>query len=163
MPHLRAELVSRPIDPAALIAEVYAAGRGATCSFVGTVRDRHAGRSVTGLEYTAYDAMARVELAAIAEEAAARFEGAAVVVEHRLGSLAVGEVSVAIAAAHERRGNAIGAMTYVIEELKQRLPVWKREHYADGAREWVNAASGSSRVSSTYTAEAPQQGSLSLS
>jgi molybdopterin synthase catalytic subunit len=94
---------------------------------------------VTGLQYDCYEAMAERELGEIVAEAQRRFGGPAIVAEHRVGTLAVGEISVAIAAAHERRASAIGAMQYVIEELKKRLPIWKLEHYADGTREWVNA------------------------
>lgn len=140
MAHARAALVDRPIDAAALLAEVADPARGAICSFVGTVREEHDGRAVTGLQYDCYEAMAARELALIVTEAGDRFGGPAIAVEHRLGALAVGDVAVAIAAAHARRGNAIGAMQYVIEELKKRLPIWKLEQYADGTREWVKGS-----------------------
>ena len=149
MAHARAELVDRPIDPAALLAEVASPSRGAICSFVGTVRDQHNGRVVTGLQYDCYQAMAERELALIVAEAGDRFGDPAIAVEHRIGTLAVGEVAVAIAAAHARRANAIGAMQYVIEELKKRLPIWKLEQYADGSRDWVR---GSEAVSETASA-----------
>jgi molybdopterin synthase catalytic subunit len=140
MAHARAELVDRPIDAAALVAEVTDSARGAVCSFVGAVRGTHDGRAVTGLQYSCYEPMALLELRQIVTEAQKRFDDPAIAVEHRVGTLAVGEVSVAISAAHERRAQAIAAMHYVIEELKQRLPVWKLEQYADGTRDWVNAA-----------------------
>lgn len=130
----------RTIDPSALTAEVADPSRGAICTFVGIVRDSHEGQPVVALEYAAYEGMATRELEAIVAEARERFGAPAIVAEHRLGTLAVGETSVAIAAAHARRANAIGAMHYVIEELKKRLPVWKLEHYTDGTRSWVNAA-----------------------
>jgi molybdopterin synthase catalytic subunit len=82
--------------------------------------------------------MAARELAAIAAEAAARFEAIDVAIEHRLGELALEEASVGIAVAHARRGVAYDASRWVIEELKRRVPIWKREHYADGTREWVD-------------------------
>ncbi len=137
MAHARAALVDRLIDPAALIAEVSDRSRGAICSFVGTVREEHEGKAVTGLQYDCYEAMAMRELESIVAEAGDRFGSPAIAVEHRVGTLAVGETAVAIAAAHARRANAIGAMQYVIEELKKRLPIWKLEQYADGTREWV--------------------------
>jgi molybdopterin synthase catalytic subunit len=90
------------------------------------------------MEYTAYDAMAARELDTIAHEAVDRFDGVALAVEHRTGALALGEVSVAIAASHAHRARALDATRYVIEQLKRRVPVWKREHYADGSREWVD-------------------------
>ena len=138
----------RPLDPAALLGEVADAGHGATTLFVGTVREVNDGRPVTGIDYTAYEVMAARELAAIAAEASERFgtlEGAPrIVAEHRLGTLGIGEASVAVAAAHARRAPAMDAVRYVVEELKRRVPIWKREHYADGSREWLDptAAAG---------------------
>jgi molybdopterin synthase catalytic subunit len=106
------------------------------------VRETNDGRPVTGIDYTAYAAMAEREMARIVAEAEARFgtpDGAPrVAVEHRVGTLAVGEASVAVAAAHARRAPALDAARYVVEELKRRVPVWKREHYADGTREWLD-------------------------
>jgi molybdopterin synthase catalytic subunit len=135
---MRAAVVDRPLDPAALLAEVASHAHGATTLFVGTVRDVNDGRAVLGIEYTAYGAMARRELERIVAEAGERFDGAALVVEHRVGYLALGEASVAVAAAHARRAPAMDAARWVVEELKRRVPIWKREHYADGTREWVD-------------------------
>ena len=135
---MRSALVDAPLDPARLLAEVSAPSNGAALLFVGTVREVNEGRAVTGIDYSAYSAMARRELDAILGEAAARFGTEHLVVEHRLGTLAVGEASVAIAVAHPRRGAAYDVSRYIIEELKRRVPVWKREHYTDGTREWVD-------------------------
>ena len=138
----RSTIVTRPLDPAALLAMVADAAHGATALFIGTVREVNDGRSVTGIDYTAYEAMAERELAAIVAEAAERFataEGAPhVVAEHRIGTLDIGEASVAVAAAHARRAPAMDAVRYAVEELKRRVPIWKREHYADGTREWLD-------------------------
>jgi molybdopterin synthase catalytic subunit len=136
---LRTAIVNREIDSCALLAEVAAHHHGATVLFVGTVRDMNDGEPVTALDYSAYGAMAERELRSIVNEAIARWPEAGVVVEHRVGSLQVGDVSVAVAAAHPHRGEAFDAARYVIEELKKRLPVWKREHYADGRATWVAA------------------------
>lgn len=135
---MRTALVRRPIDAAALLSEVERSSNGASVLFVGTVRDVNDGRAVTGMEYTAYELMAERELARIVGEAANRFETDDVVVEHRLGRLDVGEASVAIAAAHPHRARAFDAARYVIEQLKNRVPIWKLEHYVDGTREWVD-------------------------
>lgn len=135
---MRSALVRRPIDPAALLAEAQRSRNGASVLFVGTVREVNDGRPVTGMEYTAYEAMAQRELERIVDEAANRFATEDVAVEHRLGSLDVGEVSVAIVAAHAHRTRAFEAARYVIEELKRRVPVWKLEHYVDGTREWID-------------------------
>jgi molybdopterin synthase catalytic subunit len=83
--------------------------------------------------------MAARELDAIAQEAATRFATSDVVVEHRLGALDLGDASVVIAVAHPHRGEAYEASRYVIEQLNRRVPIWKREHYTDGTREWVDA------------------------
>jgi molybdopterin synthase catalytic subunit len=90
--------------------------------------------------------MAERELATIVEEAAALADSGDVAVEHRLGQLEVGDCSVAIAVGHPHRGRAFEAARYMIEELKQRVPIWKREHYVDGTREWVAANSSSSAL-----------------
>ncbi|HVZ47234.1 MAG TPA: molybdenum cofactor biosynthesis protein MoaE [Gemmatimonadaceae bacterium] len=139
----RVAVVERPLDVAALVAEVSSPTDGAIATFVGVVRDSNAGRPVTGIDYSAYGPMATRELEAIVAEAAAAFGGVRVAVEHRVGTLAVGDASVIIAASHAHRADALGGLGFVIEELKRRVPIWKREHYADGTREWVHA--GSSR------------------
>jgi molybdopterin synthase catalytic subunit len=131
-------LVQRPIDPAALLAEVASDASGATSLFLGTVRDVNEMRQVTGIEYSAYDTMALRQMQRIVEEARERFEGSRVALEHRLGELALGEISIAIAVSHARRAPAMDAARYVIEEVKRRVPIWKLEHYADGTREWVD-------------------------
>lgn len=134
---MRTAIVDRAIDVGALLVEVAGTRNGATVLFVGTVRDVNDGARVSGLDYSAYDGMAEAELASIASEAATRWQTTSIVVEHRVGSLELGEASVAIVVAHPHRGEAYEASRYIIEELKKRLPVWKREHYLDGKSEWV--------------------------
>ena len=143
-----ARLVRDPIDANALLRQVSSARNGAVLLFLGLVRDVNDGRAVTGIEYSAYEAMAERELADIVTEAAARFGGADIVVEHRLGELALEEASVGIAVAHAHRGEAYAASRWVIEELKCRVPIWKREHYADGTREWVDPCRSAAPVTS---------------
>ena len=132
-----ASIVQDPIDPAAVFARVGGPEDGAAVLFVGTVRDHADGRSVRGMRYDAYDAMARQVLMEIAREAAERTGSHRVAVVHRTGELAIGEPSVAIAVSHPHRAEAFEASRYVIEEIKKRLPVWKKEHYTDGEEEWV--------------------------
>ena len=134
----RASIVVGAIHPASLIDEVSSAQYGAVSLFIGTVREVNEGRSVSAIEYSAYKSMASAELARILDEAVERFGISALVVEHRVGLLALGEVSVAIAAAHPHRAPALDSTRYVIEEIKKRVPIWKKEHYADGTREWVD-------------------------
>ncbi len=135
---VRTELVREPIDTTAILKELASPGSGAVAMFVGTVRDSNDGRAVTGIEYSAYDAMAEREMIAIVTEAVSTHESPHIVVEHRLGALAVGDASIAIGVAHERRAPAIGAMQYIIEQFKRRVPIWKLEHYDDGTRDWVD-------------------------
>jgi molybdopterin synthase catalytic subunit len=143
----RAALVTRAIDPATLIAEVQATSFGAVSIFLGTVRDVNDGRAVSAIDYSAYVSMAEEEMNQILEESEEKFDVHAIVVEHRIGALGLGDVSVAIAAAHQHRAPAIDATRYVIEEIKARVPIWKLEHYVDGAREWVDATSPSRATS----------------
>jgi molybdopterin synthase catalytic subunit len=132
-------LVREPIDAAALLGRVAAAGRGAAVLFLGTVRDSNpkaAGREVVAIDYSAYEAMAGRVLAAIERELAAEHEDLAVALVHRLGELAVGEASIAIAAASPRRDAAFAAARRALERVKREAPIWKLERYADGAAAW---------------------------
>jgi molybdopterin synthase catalytic subunit len=128
------------IDAAALVREVGHPAHGAILLFLGVVREVNDGREVTGIEYTAYESMASSELQAIANAAAARFGSPDVVIVHRLGELGLEEASVGIAVAHAHRDEAYQLSRWTIEELKRRVPIWKREHYVDGTREWVDPA-----------------------
>jgi molybdopterin synthase catalytic subunit len=138
---IRAAIVSHEIDPAEVLREVESPAHGAAILFVGNVREVNDGKPVSGMEYTAYLAMAEKEMAAIAREANEKFSGSFVVIVHRIGELAIGDASVAIATAHAHRDAAYQASRYVIEQLKQRVPIWKREHYTDGTREWIDPRS----------------------
>jgi molybdopterin synthase catalytic subunit len=137
---IRAALTKSEIDTARLIAEVSSEGNGAAALFLGTVRSRNDGRDVLMIEYSAYEPMAEKEIDTILHEAANQFGVDDLVAEHRLGQLKIGEISVAIAAAHPHRSPALDALRYSIEQLKLRAPIWKLEHYADGERNWVSAA-----------------------
>ncbi|HEV8125964.1 MAG TPA: molybdenum cofactor biosynthesis protein MoaE [Gemmatimonadales bacterium] len=130
-------LTEREIDLELLIERVESADRGAVVTFLGTVRNHHAGREVERLEYSAYGPMAEIECERIRLEAEQQW-GAAVALEHRVGALGIGDVSVAIAAAAPHRDAAFAACRHVIEQLKRRVPIWKREHFADGTVEWVD-------------------------
>ena len=142
-----ARLTSASIVVPALIQEVASPDRGAISVFLGTVRDTNDGREVGGIDYSTYDAMAVAEMERIVTEAGERFPGVETALVHRAGALAVGEVSVAIACAHAHRQPALDATRYVIEELKRRVPIWKREHYVDGTSEWVDPTHGAAEVS----------------
>ena len=139
---MRVALTDQSIDVAALIREVTDDSSGASATFLGTVRNVNDGRPVSGIEYSAYRSMAEREMAAIAREAGERFGVSQLVIEHRLGALALGDISVAVVAAHAHRAPALDASRYVIEELKRRVPIWKLELYVDGTREWVGSGIG---------------------
>src|SRR4029078_11614574 len=131
-------VVTRAIDPTAIVAEVQTAGIGAISLFLGTVRDVNDGGPVSGTDYSAYVSMAEEEMQQILAEAEERYGVKAIAVEHRIGPLTLGDVSIAIAAAHPHRAPALDATRFVIDEIKKRVPIWKLEHYTDGAREWVD-------------------------
>ncbi len=142
-------LTRAPLDLGRLVESVSAADRGGVASFLGLVRDHHGGRQVLRLEYSAYEPMAEAEAARILSEAEARWP-VRVALAHRLGELAIGDAAVAVAAGGAHRAEAFDACRYVIEELKVRVPIWKKEHYADGSVVWVDstamkAAAGATR------------------
>jgi molybdopterin synthase catalytic subunit len=143
---MRASIVRTTLDPVAVLAEVASVRNGASILFVGTVRDVNEGRAVNGIEYTSYEAMAQTELDSILGEAAARYGTDDIVVEHRVGRLALGEASVVIAVAHPHRAQAYDASRFIIEELKRRVPIWKREEYVDGTREWIDPTTSRAEV-----------------
>jgi molybdopterin synthase catalytic subunit len=129
-------LTDGAIDVAALEAALAASGHGAVVTFVGRARDRaDEGREVIELEYEAYPEMAAAVLAEIVVEAEARWTGSAVAVVHRVGIVPIGEAAVAIVTAAPHRSEAYEANRFVIEAIKQRLPIWKRERFVDGS-EW---------------------------
>ena len=123
-------LVREPIDLAALQATTPA--DGALCLFTGVVRNQHQGRAVLGLEYEAYEEMALPLMEEIGAEAARRWPVTLVRMVHRLGRLEIGEPSVAVAVASPHRAEAFAACRFLIDTLKARVPIWKKEHYADG-------------------------------
>jgi len=134
---IHAAIVHDPIETGDVLAKVGAPEDGATLLFLGMVRDHADGRPVTGMTYEAYEEMGTPVLHEIAAEAAQRIESDRVAVVHRVGDLTIGDVSVAIAVSSPHRAEAYDASRYIIEEIKKRLPVWKKEHYTDGAHEWV--------------------------
>jgi molybdopterin synthase catalytic subunit len=129
-------LTAAPLDLNALLMRVNCPDHGGIAAFLGTVRNHHAGREVCRLEYSAYAAMAEVECGRIVAEAQARWP-VVVTLQHRLGTLELGEPAVAVVVGSAHRDEAFAACRYVIEELKRRVPIWKKEYFADGTVEWV--------------------------
>ena len=128
-----------PIDVAAVRAAVEDPGFGAILVFEGVTRNHFDGRAVTGLSYEAYPEMAHAELARIATDVAARWPGTKIAMVHRTGEVAIGDPSVVIAVGTPHRDAAYAASRFAIDTLKARLPVWKKEHYVDGAAWKANA------------------------
>jgi molybdopterin synthase catalytic subunit len=139
---MSAFLTRAPVDLPALLAAVSSPERGGVATFLGLVRNHQDGREVLRLEYAAYEPMAEAESARIVAEAEGRWP-VTVALSHRLGTLAIGDVAVAVVAASAHRAPAFDACRYVIEELKRRVPVWKKEFYADGSIVWVDPTAAS--------------------
>lgn len=134
----RFALAGQPFDIEPLRASLLRAEAGAYASFEGMVRDHHEGRAVAGLHYEAYAALAEAEGERILAEACERFAGVRVRCVHRVGELAVGDLAVWVGASAPHRDAAFAACRYVIDETKARVPIWKRERYADGRQEWLH-------------------------
>lgn len=152
------ELTTARIDPQVLGARLARPDAGAVVVFEGRVRDNHRGRPVTRLEYEAYDDMALPEGAAILEETERLYPGAKVLCVHRTGVLDVGEIAVWIGVSSSHRHTGFAACRQVIEEIKRRLPVWKKEHHPDGAAEWVNCTTEAAGDSNDDAYHARQKG-----
>jgi len=133
-------LVEGPLDLGALIAEVEDERAGAIATFQGTVRRQSRGREVVALDYEAYGGMAEKVMAEIAEGVKERYDLCEVAVTHRIGRCEVGEISVAIAVSAPHRQDALSACREVIDELKERVPLWKKELYESG-EEWIGRGS----------------------
>ncbi len=127
-----------PISLDLLVAEVSSPACGGTCVFLGTVRNGPGEQGVTAIEYSAYEEMVEAEFVRLLTDARARWPEARIAVRHRLGTIPVGEASIAIAAAAPHRAQAFEACRYVIEEVKRRVPVWKKELRVDGSEVWVD-------------------------
>lgn len=129
-------VVDRPISVIEVLDAVGGDGFGGTVTFTGTVRDCSRGRDVAHLEYEAYVPMAERVLARIGDEIAEQWPGTRTAIVHRVGTLAVGETAVVIAVAAPHRAEAFEGCRHAIERLKEDVPIWKREVFADGS-EWV--------------------------
>jgi molybdopterin synthase catalytic subunit len=132
------QILQQPLDVATCARAVISADSGGTDLFVGTVRNATKGRAVLRLEFEAYEAMALSELRKLAEAAALQWPLHAVLMHHRVGVLLPGETAVIIAVSAAHRDAAFDACRYLIDTLKQTVPIWKKEVFADG-EEWVSA------------------------
>ena len=131
-------LTRSPISLDGLLAEVAGPAFGGNCIFLGTVRNGPDEHGVTAIEYSAYEEMVEAEFSRLLADARGRWPEARIAVRHRLGSIPVGQASIAIVAAAPHRAQAFEACRYVIEGVKQRIPVWKKELRVDGTEVWVD-------------------------
>jgi molybdopterin synthase catalytic subunit len=132
------QLTQNAIDAAAVVDSVGSPTAGAVVLFLGTVREETAGRPVRSLEYEAYGEMARAKLAELEAEARRRWPLVACTIIHRLGPLAVGQTSVAVAVSSAHREPAFEAGKWLIDRIKEVVPIWKKENRADGTSQWVH-------------------------
>ncbi|MCQ9155707.1 molybdenum cofactor biosynthesis protein MoaE [Acidomonas methanolica] len=128
---------AEPVSLDTLRAPLLLSSAGGYCSFEGWVRETNDGRAVSGLDYVSYLPLAQSEGERILAEAHARFAVSAVAAMHRTGYLAIGDLAVWIGVSAPHRDAAFRACRFIIDEIKKRLPVWKKEHYLDGEAEWV--------------------------
>jgi len=135
---MRFRLRAAAIDTVASRRELFDGGAGGYASFEGWVRDHNEGRAVKGLEYEAYAELAIKEGDLIVAEALQRFPIKHALCIHRTGELAIGELAVWVGVSSAHRGEAFDACRYIIDELKHRVPIWKKEHYRNGDSGWVN-------------------------
>lgn len=129
-------IVTEPIDIAAIVESVRTNASGAIDIFVGTTRDNSHGRKVVALEYEAYVPMALKSIDAIERETRERWNLHEVNIVHRIGKVAIGEASVVIAVSSAHRDEAFKACRHLIDRLKEVVPIWKREYFSDGSFEW---------------------------
>ena len=132
------EISSTPIDTALLQRSLENPAAGGYCAFEGWVRNENEGHVVERLEYEAYEPLAIAEGEKVLAEAKSRFPYLEARCVHRVGLLEIGECAVWIGVAAKHRDEAFKACRYIIDEIKVRLPIWKKEHYADGDSGWVN-------------------------
>ena len=136
------EITEAPIDHAELTEHVRSQQAGAVCTFLGTVREMTGTKQTLSLDYEAYPEMALRKLADLEEEARARWPIIDLAVVHRVGHLDLGEISVVVAVSCPHRNEAFEACRWLIDALKQVVPIWKREIWADGTEEWVHPGLG---------------------
>ena len=139
-PRLHTRLTDQPLAPDAALAFCSDPDAGAVVVFTGTVRAHNDGRAVTALDYEAYAERATAQMTELGERALRDFpELAKVFIEHRTGTLAIGEPAVVVGAAAAHRGQAFDAARWLIDTLKATVAIWKREHWADGGAHWPGA------------------------
>lgn len=140
------ELTNEPIDFAALTEQVRSEQAGAVVLFLGTVREMTDGRKTVALDYEAFPQMAKAKLEELLAEARDKWPIERAAIVHRLGRLELGDVSVAVAVSTPHREEAFEAGKYLIDRLKEIVPIWKKENWADGSIEWVHPGVEEERI-----------------
>lgn len=136
------ELTQTAIDHAAVVEKVRSHLAGAVVLFLGTVRELTAGKRTESLDYEAYPEMAIKQINQLLDEAQARWPVIHSAVVHRVGHLDLGDIAVAVAVSTPHRKDAFEAGQWVMDRIKEVVPIWKKEHWADGSTEWVHPESG---------------------
>jgi molybdopterin synthase catalytic subunit len=134
-------ITDQPIDHAAVTDSVRTPRAGAVCTFLGTTRELTGDRVTTHLEYEAYPGMAEKKLAELESAARARWPILELAIVHRTGRVDLGEISVVIAVSTPHRKDSFEACQWLMDTIKQDVPIWKKETYATGAEEWVHPTS----------------------
>jgi len=132
------ELTHEPIDAAAVLKQVASPAAGAVVLFLGTARESTHGRRTASLDYDCYPEMAKKKLSGLEEEARRRWPIVRCVIVHRLGHLEIAEISVAIAVSTPHRKDAFEAGQWLIDRIKEVVPIWKKENWTDGSSEWIH-------------------------
>ena len=150
-------LTKQTIDYFRLTEEVRRPHCGAVVTFLGTVRDLTGGRTTVALDYEAYPEMATKKMTEIEADTRERWPVGEIVLEHRLGHLEVGDISVAVAVSCPHRHQPFDACRHAIDRLKELVPIWKKENWADGATEWVHPTAACGLAADPTTASAKPQ------
>jgi molybdopterin synthase catalytic subunit len=132
------EITQAPIDPTVVLQQVASNHAGAVVLFLGTTRQFTDGRQTESLQYECYPAMAEKKMVELVEQASARWPLVGCTIIHRVGQVSLGETSVAIAVSSAHRQAAFEAGQWLIDTLKQVVPIWKKENWADGTSQWVH-------------------------
>ena len=133
------QLTDQSIDPTALRKQLLSLSAGAYCSYEGWVRDHNEGKAVTELHYSGYAQLAPGIAQTILDEAMAKFHFEDAAIVHRIGELAVGDIAVWVGVTAHHRGDTFLACRYIIDNVKHRLPIWKKEVYNDGSEAWIES------------------------
>lgn len=152
------KIISQTIPTGELANALQHAQAGACATFEGWVRNHNEGQAVASLEYEAYAELAEAEGNRILAEARDKFDLLAVEAVHRVGHLQIGDMAVWVGVASAHRGPAFDACRFIIDELKARVPIWKKEHYVAGASAWINCATKGDFADGGSGATAPRGG-----